>query len=103
MKPTFHYMKGEIMKEEDSMNKECWDLDYALATWLSPRLKLFINNLNSHPSNFTHDEWCEILKTIESGVSTYIDENTSFHDMDAKLKYQEALKLLSENIFHMWD
>ena len=46
-------------------NEECWSLDCTLTKFILPRLKHFKKiNVNSHPSDITHERWNEILDEI---------------------------------------
>lgn len=59
--------------------RDCWSIDYSLATWIFPRLKHFRKNLNGHPSELTLEQWEEILDKIIFSFEYVLNEN-KYHD-----------------------
>jgi hypothetical protein len=92
----------------EQLERECWNLDNALAEHILPRLLYYKNWLNRWgiPSDLEEDEWNEILEELcwtfmylsgnyESRVSYHID---GFEHVDGfgKLKYLDKAAYLRE-------
>jgi hypothetical protein len=89
------------LKENGIDRTECWNLDYTIAKFVTPRLKLFKELGNSYPGHFENiEEWHKIIdKMIYSFEQKMADDYANFD----QLKYMEGFKLFGEYFHHLWD
>jgi len=118
--------KPYIIKRDDKRYKKClkelketgisydemWSLDCAICEFLIPRLKMFRRNKGGHPACFKSDEeWNEVLdKMIYAFEWSMFEVNNcgKYNELtdeaieDGWKKYEEGMKLFSDNFRGLW-
>lgn len=100
-------------------NKETWNLDYTIAEWILPRLKLYKKLTNGFPpidrkvhsetkefKNITFEDWQNILDEIILGfeqilidpLDIAIDKNLEFEDKTDSKIYKDICNERQEKI-----
>ncbi len=94
----------EHEKEHGWSPDELWSLDATLATWLTPRLKGFRNQVEKGftPGCIeTNEEWLEILDKMIASFEIIQNEDTvAIHNENDMV--QEGLDLFREYFFCLW-
>ena len=84
--------------EKKNMWRDAYNLDYALAKWLVPRLKLFLKLNVAHPWDMTFEDWQATVKEIHDGLEDFVK-----NEYDADLENtQRSLRLLADNFNDLW-
>ena len=81
--------------------EDWWDLDSFLARLLPVLLRKRKENGHSYPCYMTPEEWDDVLEKIAQGF----EEATLIMDVgDGDIdKFNEAMDLLKEHFFSLWD
>lgn len=99
--------------------KETWNLDYTIAKFVLPRLKLFKKLNNGYPGREgmeTEEKWDEALDKMIWSFEQIINDNSwnnygidFTHDPDCMKKYKEindkiheGLELFGKWFMHLW-
>lgn len=94
--PLFEYIYSHPLE------REVWNLDITFCQWIVPRLELFIKHDNGHPTQYTPDEWNNILDKMIEGFKTNTDRDEFSDVKDADKKLKEAHRLFSKNYLSLW-
>jgi len=81
-------------------DKDTWNLDYTLAEWFVPRLKLFRKLHTGYPCDITEEKWNTILDEMIEGFESVAQQQ--WGDEATSKKQQRAFELLKEWHFHLW-
>ena len=109
VKPLYKTIKRKILILKYGFDtSDTWSLDYSLAKWIYPRLIHFKETTNSHPTNFTSEEWDDLLGEISDGIRLYLEvtcSNTCTYKEGqyAFLAYKHSMQLITDNLFDLWD
>ena len=85
---------------------EIWDLDYALAEWLVPRLKRLRDESHGHPADITMKMWKQRLSIMIEGFSFVLSDDyhsLGEHNKIGREKLDLALQILKDNYQSLWD
>ena len=81
--------------------EDWWDLDLFLAHLLPILLRKRKENAHSRPRKTTSKEWANILEKIAQGFDeAALIKDVGDGDID---KFNEAMDLLKEHFFSLWD
>ena len=69
--------------------KPWWNLNSSLAKWLGKQLIKWSHKANSHPPQYTYDEWTALLymhgcTLLRYGKSRWTEDFANFYSMDKK-------------------
>lgn len=83
---------------------ELWNLNYSLASYICPRLKMFKQRQIGYPNNFKDvKEWEAALDKMILAFETMIKQiNTNQRTEDENKLILEGLILFSENLQNLW-
>jgi len=94
-----HFYQRRTKGFDDS---ETWSLDQTIAEFALPRLKVFKNLNKSHPEQFTHQEWKDIIDEMIYAMEYYSDlDNNMIKNFDYT-RIQKGCKLFGEYFGHLW-
>lgn len=79
--------------------KETWSLDWTIANFVYPRLKLFKKLNNGHPTNLSMEEWDEILDKM---IFSFEELKKDFVVCKDEQKIQEGLGLFAKYYRELW-
>jgi len=88
---------------------DTWSLDYSLAQWIYPRLIHFKETAQTYPSEFTSEEWSDLLGEMIDGIKLYLEvtwsDNTCTYkeEQDVYLAYKHSMQLITDNLSSLWD
>lgn len=93
-------IKLQKQLEETGIDEsEVWNLDYTIACFILPRLKLYKEIKNGYPGLMSEEEWdISIDKMINSFELLIEDRATTYPH-----EYQEGLKEFLEHFGDLWD
>jgi len=92
-------------------SSETWALGLVIAEFILPRLKEFKKVHPDYPMGMTNREWNKVLGKMIFAFQWVLDEDSmteeykrlSDEDKDANWKkYEEGMKLFSENLLDLW-
>jgi hypothetical protein len=94
------------LKETGFSHAETWGLNSVIAEFILPRLKRFKEVQNGYPSNLTEYQWNIILDKMIFAFDwalTHEDKDRSEEEFkDGFKKFDEGMKLFSENFMDLW-
>ena len=86
---------------------EIWGLDYTIAKFIYPRLRIFKQHLHGYPSDLDERKWAEILDKILWAMKFIMDDEDYPHhieDMEeCERKCDAGCKLLGQHFRGLWD
>lgn len=89
-------------------NSDTWSLDWTMAKFILPRLKLFKEVNNGHPSELTEEEWDATIDKMIFAMAAVADGSWNYHDEDIEEtrahwdKVQEGLELFGKYFRDLW-
>lgn len=81
-------------------DSELWNLDCTIAQFILPRLRVFKEFNDGHPSNITMEEWNTILDTMIFSFEN-IEAEPNF-DNELEYKIQHGLYLFAHYFGNLW-
>lgn len=100
--------KKTIAKKKEALKiqRDCYNLDVALCTWIIPRLKHFMI-YNSYPARLESiDIWRSILTQIIEGFEYYEKTRNSYDLEETRIRskrMKESMNLLTEYMSFLWN
>ena len=99
----YYFLKRKAFQLKNGYDyKDTWDLDYATAKWILPRLKGFRKNHIGYPGDLTPEEWDAILDKMIAAfemqaTGDYWDDSWNQEVVD------EGLQLFAKHYNSLWD
>jgi len=111
-KSAWHFVKRDFRffwqrRTQGWDDSETWNLDVEIARFAVPRLKVFRQQIHSHPPDLTFEEWQAKLDEVIWALEHYanpdkFERSVGFTDDDWKrLKY--AMKTFGRRFGDLWD
>ena len=100
-----HWWQRRVRGWDDS---DTWSLDWTMAKFILPRLKLFKKVNNGHPGNLTEESWDEMIDKMIFAMQLLADGRWDYDSDDIEKsradwdKVQEGLNLFGEYFQHLW-
>ena len=82
-------------------DRDLWNLDLYLATWLPEAIENFLNNNNGYPAELTEQEWKDILQKMIMGFRDYVAEE--YYNIEVSDSSKEALQLFVKWFGYLWN
>ena len=90
-------------KRNKSIYRDTWNLDWAIAKFVHPRLVRFKEVTNGYPGFLESiDEWYEILDKMIIAFELIIKGDLWGTSEDDHKKMEEGLDLFRKYYFHLW-
>ncbi len=89
-------------------NSDTWSLDWTMAKFILPRLKLFKEVNNGYPNGFTSEGWDEVLDKMIFAMTAEADGSWNYYNEDVEEaraywdKVQEGLELFGTHFTDLW-
>lgn len=89
-------------------NRELWSLDYTIASFVLPRLKVFRNYTHGYPSRFENmEQWQKTIDEMIFAMEFTIKEgegkfNSETYQEEYK-RYRRGMKLFCKYFHGLWD
>ena len=94
---------AEFIKEKKKTGispDELWSLDYAVAIFLVPRLKLFIERTIGYPTQFKDfDEWKKALKKMLYSMKKIANDDVPLTN---NKRFKEGIELFGKYFLDLW-
>lgn len=91
-------------KRNKSIYRDTWNLDYAIAKFVLPRLKRFKDVTNGYPVTLSCiEEWYEVLDRMIVAFEIIVKGGAGFfYSKDEKKIINEGLDLFRKYYFELW-
>ena len=100
------YKKFQKIKKKTGVSPdELWSLDYSLAVFMVPRLKLFLKTLDSHPDSFKSiNKWKSAIKEM-IWYFEQIEIDPTFFKLNEEqlIRANKAQHIFADNIKNLWN
>ena len=102
-KPETNEIRASLWKEQREKYgfdaRETWGLNYTIAAFIYPRLKMFQAKSYSCPMGLSSEEWSEMVGKMAYAFGRILKEDVEDHWEEV----EEGLNLFREYFFDLWD
>lgn len=102
-KPETNEIRASLWKEQREKYgfdaRETWGLNYTIAAFIYPRLKMFQAKSYSYPMGLSSEEWSEMVGKMVFAFGRILKEDVE----DNLEEVEEGLDLFREYFFDLWD